>query len=85
MMRFAVSLFVIALGAILTFGIKHNPSGVDIHAIGLILMLVGVAGLAIGYHLYRTRRRTDIIYTDSGETVIEPNIPRPEDPIDPLA
>ena len=84
-MRFAVSLFVIALGAILTFAVRHNPSGVDIHVIGLILMIVGFAGLAIGYKLYRTRRRTDIIYTDDGKVLLEPNTPRPEDPIDPMA
>lgn len=85
MMRFAVSLFVIALGAILTFAVRHNPKGVDIHVMGLILMLVGFAGLAIGYKLYKTRRRTDIIYTDEGEVLLEPNTPRPEDPIDPMA
>ena len=84
-MRFAVSLFVIALGAILTFAVKHNPSGVNIHVIGLILMLVGFAGLAIGYKLYKTRRRTDVIYTDEGEILLEPNTPRPQDPIDPMA
>jgi len=84
-MRFAISLFVIAVGAILTFAVRHNPSGVDIHVIGLILMLVGIAGMVIGYKLYRTRRRTDIIYTDEGKVVLEPNTPRPEDPIDPMA
>jgi len=84
-MRFAVSLFVIALGAILTFAVRHNPSGVNIHVIGLILMLVGFAGLAIGYKLYKTRRRTDVIYTDEGEILLEPNTPRPQDPIDPMA
>jgi len=84
-MRFAISLFVIAVGAILTFAVRHNPSGVDIHVMGLILMLVGFAGLAIGYKLYRTRRRTDIIYADEGKVVLEPNTPRPEDRIDPMA
>jgi len=84
-MRFAVSLFVIALGAILTFAVRHNPSGVNIHVIGLILMLVGFAGLAIGYKLYKTRRRTDVIYTDEGEILLEPSTPRPQDPIDPMA
>jgi hypothetical protein len=83
-MRFATSLFVIALGAVLTFGIEHNPSGVDIHVIGVIMMLVGVAGLAIGYRLYTSRRRTDIIYRDDGETLFEPNAPSPDDPVDPL-
>ena len=83
-MRFAVSLFVIALGAILTFGVRSSPSSVDIHAIGFILMLVGGAGLAIGYQLYSSRRRTDIIYRDDGETILEPNSPHPDDPIDPM-
>jgi drug/metabolite transporter (DMT)-like permease len=85
MMRFAVSLAVIALGAILTFGIKHNSSGVNIHAIGVILMLVGLVGFAFGYKLYKTRRRTDIIYRDDGETILEPNSPPPDEPIDPMA
>jgi xanthosine utilization system XapX-like protein len=84
-MRFAISLAVIALGAILTFGVKHDPSGVSIHAIGVILMLVGLAGFALGYKLYKTRRRTDVIYRDDGKTVLEPNSPSPDDPIDPMA
>ena len=84
-MRFAVSLAVIALGAILTFGIKHDPSGVSIHAIGIILMIVGIVGFAFGYKLYKTRRRTDVIYRDDGETVLEPNTPSPDEPIDPMA
>lgn len=83
-MRFAVSLFVIAVGAILTFGVTSSPSGVDIHVIGVVLLLVGLAGLAIGYQLYNTRRRTDIIYRDDGETRIEPNSPPPEDPFNPM-
>ena len=82
--RFAVSLFVIALGAILTFGVRSSPSGVNIHVIGVVLLLVGLAGLAIGYQLYTTRRRTDIIYREDGETLIEPNSPPPEDPFDPM-
>jgi xanthosine utilization system XapX-like protein len=85
MMRFAVSLAVIALGAILTFGIRHNSSGVNIHAIGVILMLIGLVGLVLGYTLYKMRRRTDIIYREDGETVLEPNSPAPDEPIDPMA
>lgn len=84
-MRFALSLAVIALGAILTFGVRHDSSGVSIHAIGVILMLVGVVGFVLGYNLYTTRRRTDVIYRDDGKTVLEPNTPPPEDPIDPVA
>lgn len=85
-MRFAVSLAVIALGAILTFGVRHDTSGVSVHAIGVILMLVGIIGFALGYDLYKTRRRTDVIYRqDGGRTVLEPNVPSPDEPIDPMA
>jgi drug/metabolite transporter (DMT)-like permease len=84
-MRFAVSLAVIALGAILTFGIRHDSSGVSVHAIGVILMLVGAVGYVLGYNLYKTRRRTDIIYREDGRTLLEPNTPSPDEPIDPTA
>jgi xanthosine utilization system XapX-like protein len=80
-MRFAVSLFVFAVGAILLFGVTATPSGVNIAAIGVILMLVGLAGLAIGHWLYVARRRTDVIYRPDGQTWIEPNAP-PHDPTD---
>jgi hypothetical protein len=73
--RFAVSLLVIAIGAILLFGVTATPSGVNIAAIGVILILVGVAGLAIGHWLYVARRRTDVVYRPDGQTWIEPNAP----------
>ena len=78
-MRFAVSLFVMALGAILTFGIPSNPSGVNIHAIGVILMFTGAGGLAIAHWLYTTRLQTDIIYRPDGQTWIEPLEPTHHD------
>ncbi len=74
-MRFAASLFVIALGAILAFGVTATPSGINIQVIGLILMLVGIAGMAISRWLYTSRRRTDVIYRNDGQTWIEPNAP----------
>ena len=39
------SLFVIALGAILRYAVEDSIKGVDLPTIGLILMLVGLAGL----------------------------------------
>jgi hypothetical protein len=79
-MRFAVSLSVIALGAIFTFGITKNPSGWNIHVIGLILMATGAAGLAIAWQLYTSRRRTDVTYRPDGQTWLQPNAP-PHDPL----
>ena len=42
------SLFLIAVGAILYFAVTATLAGVDIQTIGLILMIVGVIGLALG-------------------------------------
>ena len=42
------SLFVIALGAILRYAVEDSIKGVDLQTIGLILMLVGLAGLPSG-------------------------------------
>ncbi len=46
-MGIGVSLFLIAIGAVLRFAVHVSSSGFDIHTIGLIVMLVGIAGLVI--------------------------------------
>lgn len=43
-MSFGASLVLFAIGAILTFGINASPTGLDLDAIGVILMIVGVLG-----------------------------------------
>ncbi|MGH8974940.1 MAG: DUF6458 family protein [Acidimicrobiia bacterium] len=40
-----VSIFLIAAGAILTFAVETTARGVDLDAIGVILMVVGILGL----------------------------------------
>jgi hypothetical protein len=39
-----VSLILIAVGAILTWAVNTEVSGVDIQTIGVILLIVGIAG-----------------------------------------
>ena len=46
-MGIGVSLILIAAGAILTWAVNATVSGVDINAIGVILMIVGGIGLLI--------------------------------------
>jgi hypothetical protein len=75
--RYAVGLSVIALGAILAFGVTASPESVNIQVIGLILILTGLAGLGIAHKLSVTRRRTDVIYGSNGVTLLEPNSPPP--------
>jgi len=44
-MGIGVSVFLIAVGAILAFAVDVSVSGLDLATIGLILMVVGVIGL----------------------------------------
>ena len=61
-----VSLFLIAVGAILTFAVTAEADGFDINTVGIILMIVGGAGLLLSILLwdrvgsYGLRRRTVI-------------------------
>jgi heme/copper-type cytochrome/quinol oxidase subunit 2 len=41
------SIFLIAVGAILRYAVTASTSGVSIHTVGLILMIVGIAGLVL--------------------------------------
>ena len=46
-MGIGTSLVLIAVGAILAWGVNLHSSGVDIQAVGAILMVVGVIGVAL--------------------------------------
>jgi hypothetical protein len=52
------SIALIIIGAILRFAITWTPQYIDIQAMGVILMLGGVVGLAISLTLFFTRRRS---------------------------
>ncbi|HEY0165927.1 MAG TPA: DUF6458 family protein [Jatrophihabitans sp.] len=80
-MRIGASLLLIACGAILTFAVTAELNGVDLSAIGVILMIVGLAGLLITLVMVGTRRRTDIIHRGNSTTYIAPG--DPADPVDP--
>jgi hypothetical protein len=46
-MTIGASIFLIALGAVLAFAVDVSTSGLDLNAIGVILMVAGVVGLAV--------------------------------------
>ena len=60
-MRIGSSLVLIAVGAILRFAISWSTSGINLSNVGVILMVVGVAGLVISLVLANTGRRTDVV------------------------
>ena len=53
-MGVGVSLILIAAGAILTWAVEKTVNGVDIHAVGVILMVVGAVGLVISLMFWST-------------------------------
>jgi hypothetical protein len=55
-MGIGVSIFLIAVGAILTFAVHATLSGVSIQTIGVILMVVGVIGLLVTMLIWAPRR-----------------------------
>jgi len=46
-MATGTSIFLIALGAILTFAVDASISGLDLQTVGVILMVAGVLGVII--------------------------------------
>ena len=56
-MTIGASLFLIAVGAILKFAVTASVAGIDLHVVGVILMIVGAVGLALGLAMAYTRRR----------------------------
>lgn len=63
-MGIGVSVFLIAVGAILRFAINVDVRAVDIGMIGNILMVVGVGWLVISLILLRRRRSERHVYDE---------------------
>ena len=54
-MGLPVSLILIAAGAILAWGITDEPSGLNLDAIGVILIVMGIIGFILTLLLWRRR------------------------------
>ncbi|HJU48790.1 MAG TPA: DUF6458 family protein [Gaiellaceae bacterium] len=48
-MGISVSLILIAVGAVLTWAVTAEAAGIDISTVGVILMVVGLAGLVLSF------------------------------------
>ena len=64
-MGISVSILLIAVGAILTWGVTAEAEGLDVNAIGVILMIVGLLGLVLSLIFWSSwggfRRRTGYV------------------------
>jgi hypothetical protein len=55
-MRIGFSVFLMAVGAVLLFAVHKTATGVNIHTIGVILIIAGVIGLAATLTIFAPRR-----------------------------
>ena len=53
-MGIGVSIFLLAIGAILTFALDVTVSGINLDTVGVILMIVGVIGLVMSMMFWNT-------------------------------
>lgn len=65
-MRTATGLFLIAFGAILAFAVQGHPSWLNIQVVGWVIMLTGVAGMAIPRRGYGWLRRRMVLRRGPG-------------------
>jgi hypothetical protein len=55
-MGIGVGIFLLALGAILTFAVDWKVAGLDLHAVGWVLMAAGAVGLVLYFYFWNRRR-----------------------------
>ncbi|HZD02679.1 MAG TPA: DUF6458 family protein [Actinomycetes bacterium] len=76
-MSIGISIFLLVVGAILTFAVNVSASGFDINTVGIILMAAGILGLLLSLLFWSSfspwsRRRTTIDSPyDSDRRVLE--------------
>jgi hypothetical protein len=63
-MRIGFSVFLMAVGAVLTFAVHKTATGVNIHTIGVILMIAGVIGLAATLTIFAPRRGVSAVASE---------------------
>ena len=77
-MGLGVSIFLLAVGAILTWAVNAEVNGLDITAVGVILLVVGIAGLLLSMLFWSSwggpgyvsdRRRRTTTYVEDGPPV----------------
>ncbi|WP_431877960.1 DUF6458 family protein [Micromonospora marina] len=66
-MGIGTSIFLIAVGAILTFAVNASVGGIDLDVVGWILMAAGVLGLILTTLVWGRRRQ--VVTTDAEQPV----------------
>lgn len=74
-MGIGAGIFLIAVGAILTFAVNVSISGLDIAVIGVVLMLAGAVGIVLDIFLFAPRRRSRVTYQEQTPVVYPDGAP----------
>jgi hypothetical protein len=79
-MATGISLFFLAVGAILTFAVSTPVNGVDLDTVGVILMVIGLLGMLFSLVLWdswtpRTVRRDDDMLVGHRDVVVDDEVP----------
>lgn len=69
-MRIGLSIFLIAVGAILRFALETSVDGINLAMTGVILMVVGVIGLVISLGLWSSLSPSRRRPTTAGSEVV---------------
>ena len=71
-MSLGVSIFLLAVGAVLTFAVEVTASGFNLHTVGIILMVAGALGLVLSLLFWSSfspyRRGGTVV---GGDSVVE--------------
>lgn len=67
-MGIGINIFLMALGAILTFAVDATVAGLDINVVGVILMVAGAVGLILTLAVFAPRRRYAVTRSNTTRT-----------------
>lgn len=79
-MATGISLFFLAVGAILTFAVETSVEGIDLDTIGVILMVIGLLGMLFSLVLWdswspRPYRSDDEVVVGRRDVLIDDDVP----------
>lgn len=55
-MSIGVGIFLLAVGAILAFGVRDSWDAIDLTVVGFVLMAAGALGIALSFYITNRRR-----------------------------
>jgi hypothetical protein len=77
-MGIGVSIFLLAVGAILAFAVNVSTDGIELDTVGVILIILGLVGLLaslVWWDDWMPRRRT-VAYDNEGDVIVRRRRPR---------